>query len=158
MATQEHLHCERESCPLLAKKCSPHVFLIVLKFGACHECPPAGVNRDTLSEIVLIGEHKETEPQTTSKPLVPSGVGAYYRPPLSPARCMQIGNQRVAVPLLEIASTHQVRGFLSDAERWIGQSPIPVDPYVYPRCDRSGSAARSRFDSTPPPLPHLRRW
>jgi hypothetical protein len=77
MATQEHLHCERESCPLLAKKCSPHVFLIVLKFGACHECPPAGVNRDTLSEIVLIGEHKETEPQTTfqaSRPIRRWGV------------------------------------------------------------------------------------
>jgi hypothetical protein len=35
------------------------------------------VNRDTLSEIVLIGEHKETEPQTTfqaSRPVRRWGV------------------------------------------------------------------------------------
>jgi hypothetical protein len=38
MATQKHLNCERESCPLLAEKCSPHVFLICLKFLTCHEC------------------------------------------------------------------------------------------------------------------------
>jgi hypothetical protein len=37
MATQKHLNCERESCPLLAEKCSPHVFLICLKFLTRHE-------------------------------------------------------------------------------------------------------------------------
>jgi hypothetical protein len=37
MATQKHLNCKRESCPLLAKKCSPHVFVICLKFLTCHE-------------------------------------------------------------------------------------------------------------------------
>jgi len=63
MATQEHLYGERERCPFFDKKRSPHVFLIVLKFGACHECPPAGVNRDAWSEIVLLGERREAEPQ-----------------------------------------------------------------------------------------------
>ena len=37
MATQKHLNCERESCPLLAVECSPHVFLICLKFLTCHK-------------------------------------------------------------------------------------------------------------------------
>jgi hypothetical protein len=38
MTTQKHLNCEGESCSLLAKKCSPHVFLICLKFLTCHKC------------------------------------------------------------------------------------------------------------------------
>jgi len=40
MATQKHLNCESESCPLLAEKCSPHVFLARLKFLTCHEWVP----------------------------------------------------------------------------------------------------------------------
>ena len=73
MATQEHLYCERESCPFFDTKGSPHVFLIVLKFGACHEYPPARVNRGARREIVLLSERKE--------------AGRIARPLALPAAC-----------------------------------------------------------------------
>jgi|ERR1700677_2129545 hypothetical protein len=38
MTTQKHLNRERETCLLPAEKCSPHIFLICLKFLTCHEC------------------------------------------------------------------------------------------------------------------------
>jgi hypothetical protein len=37
MTTQKHLNGERECCPFLTDKCPPHVFLICLKFRACHD-------------------------------------------------------------------------------------------------------------------------
>jgi len=64
MTTQKHLNRERESCPLLNEKCSPHVFLICLKFFSCHECALLSVDSRTCgliirldSDLVLIITH-----------------------------------------------------------------------------------------------------
>ena len=79
MATQEHLYCERESCSFFDKKRSPHVFLIVLKFDACHETPSRWCVSRRLGEMVLLDEREETG-RLTARPLpYPPVSGSRFR-------------------------------------------------------------------------------
>ena len=72
------LNCEHESRPLLAGKRLPHVFLICLKFVACHELPSSDVTQLLATidaKMAGIGHVQEARP--SSNPSFTPDVEAY---------------------------------------------------------------------------------